>query len=207
MLDLFGRRKNEILALPDFQYIVSTAKDLKTIIHGMSNGLSNVCVTPKTICTEVAINLTFSDSIWNDDLRNLLNDYYDKLYGSKPYSFHYDEAKHSGLSMAEISKLREISNQTEAYLEKSCLSLIDKEIFRKHPALHERYKNLISDFVHEGFGIPERYIPSDDSSIPFSQTYLFNTGLSNKYPNGQCKSDSVQQDEVNYYVKILLSQI
>ena len=47
MLDLFGGKRKAILALPEFQNIVSVSKDFKAIVRGMSDEFCIVNVTPK----------------------------------------------------------------------------------------------------------------------------------------------------------------
>lgn len=213
MFDLFGSKRKAILALPEFQNTVSVAKDFKTIVRGMSDEFCIVTITPKIHSSETYIELEFSAVIENSNIRYWLNKYYDVLYGSKPFAFRYDYSTHSRMSNEELQQLQERARLAEKSARETYLDIIRKSIFHDDSllALYERYKDFgytdVDSLVYDGFGIPERYIPSDNDEIPFTKSFSFRTGLSDEDSNGKFKNEYTRKEEMTYYTEILMSQL
>lgn len=213
MFDLFGSKRKAILALPEFQNIVSVAKDFKTVVRGMSDEFCIVQVTPKLGSTESYIRLEFSTVLENSLLRSQLNDYYDVFYRRKLFSFQYNYATHSHMSNEELRQLQDKAHRTEESFRQTYLNGIRSALFPNDSllALYERHKDFgytdIGDLLYYGFGLPDSYIPSDDEHIPFSRTFAFPTGLSDNDPNGKFKNEYTRKEELTYYSEILMSQL
>ena len=213
MFDLFGSKRKAILALPKFQNIVSVAKDFKTVVAGMSDEFCIVQVTPKISSTEAYLSLEFAAVVENSNLRYWLNKYYDTLYRSKPFAFRYDYATHSRLSKEELQQLQKRALLAETSAKETYLDIIRTAIFQNDDllALYERHKDFgytdVDSLVYYGFGIPERYVPSNSDAIPFAQSFSFETGLSDNDPNGKFKNEYTRKEEITYYTQILMSQL
>ena len=130
MLDLFGGKRKAILALPEFQNIVSVSKDFKAIVRGMSDEFCIVNVTPKIHLSETYIELEFSAVIENSYLRHYLNKYYDMLYGSRPFAFRYNYATHSSMSEEELQQLQKRAHLAENSIKETYLDTIRQIIFQ-----------------------------------------------------------------------------
>lgn len=144
MLDLFGGKRKAILALPEFQNIVSVSKDFKAIVRGMSDEFCIVNVTPKIHLSETYIELEFSAVIENSYLRHYLNKYYDMLYGSRPFAFRYNYATHSSMSEEELQQLQKRAHLAENSIKETYLDTIRQIIFQNDSshALYEHYKDF-----------------------------------------------------------------
>jgi hypothetical protein len=213
MLDLFGGKRKAILALPEFQNIVSVSKDFKAIVRGMSDEFCIVNVTPKIHLSETYIELEFSAVIENSYLRHYLNKYYDMLYGSRPFAFRYNYATHSSMSEEELQQLQKRAHLAENSIKETYLDTIRQIIFQNDSshALYEHYKDFgytdVEDLIYYGFGIPDTYSPSDDEHIPFTRSFSFRTGLSDNDSNGRFKNEYSRKEEMTYYAEILMSQL
>ena len=103
----------------------------------------------------------------------------------------------------------------EDEMQRANLNAISHSLFRTDSTFSlfesykKRYGTRTSDFIRDGFGVPKRYVPSEDDyeDIPFSYRLFLDTGLRNEYRNGEMKSSATIQDERNFYAKILLDEL
>ncbi len=220
MLDLFGSKRHSILNSKQFQENLVQVKDLRTLVLGMSQSTLPSKRLVQFDDNEVknivsVLSFTITANIHNPDLRVLLNHYYEDFYVKKIYQFHYDPSRHRNMTQDEYLRRMNDADRKEDEMQRANLNAISHSLFRTDSTFSlfesykKRYGTKTSDFICDGFGVPKRYVPSEDDyeDIPFAYRLFLDTGLRNEYRSGEMKSSATIQDERNFYAKILLDEL
>lgn len=218
MFDPFGTKKQLILNTKRFQKNLIKARDLRQLILEMStsNTPSEILIKRDDTFTKDIVSgmqFTFTASVYNPDLRCLLNKYYEDFYTKKVYEFHYNHSLHSKMTQNQINHCIEEAGRTEAQARLVALDKISHILFRDESAfsLYENYKERygtdVYGYVYDGFGIPKTYFVSTEAYLPFSINFVIQTGLLNEYRGGRMKTPDTIQDERKFYTKILLEEL
>lgn len=231
MLDLFGSKRRSILSSKQFQENLIHVRDFRNLILKMSD--SN---TPPKVIIELNnnfagsivshIQLTLTAHVYNPLLRYLLNSYYEDFGLNKFFEDQYNAEYNRSLpnSMTypietyeqlkrRVETATETARKAEDIAHHDALDKISHALFRDEASfsLYESYKKLhgtdIEDFLYDGFGIPKRYLPSEDDYVPFSYGLSLKTGLLNESRGGGLKSPATIQDERKFYTQILFDEL
>lgn len=223
MLDLFGSKRRAILNSEQFQNNLTQVRDLRNLVLQMSQSFTSPALLKRLVQfddNEVknivsVLSFTITANIHNPDLRVLLNHYYEDFYVKIIYKFHFDPSRHRNMTQDEYLRCMNNADIKEDEIQRANLNAISHSLFRTDSAFSlfesykKRYGTKTSDFIYDGFGVPKRYVPSEDDyeDIPFSYRLFLDTGLRNEYRSGEMKSSATIQDERNFYAKILLDEL